>query len=80
MSFSSSWNGVKGSTCIAARDVLLQTEASKTGTRNEKILACTIIVNGSLPHFHTVGLTKKRVHDVDEVCEEDFSPAACLRA
>lgn len=38
-----------------------------------------IIVNSGVPHFHTVGLTKKPVHDVDEVHKEDFSPAACLR-
>lgn len=40
----------------------------------------TVSVNSNAPHFHTEGLTKKHVHDVDEVCKEDFSPAGCLRA
>lgn len=40
----------------------------------------SVSVNSNIPHFHTEGLTKKHVHDVDEVCKEDFSPAGCLRA
>lgn len=40
----------------------------------------TVSVNSNAPHFHTEGLRKKHVHDVDEVCKEDFSPAGCLRA
>lgn len=45
-----------------------------------KQLACGALSLSTavFPHLHTVGLTKKRVHDVDEVCKEDFSPAACL--
>ena len=45
---------------------------------NEK-LARTVFVNSGVPHFHTVGLKKKPIHDVDEARKEDFSPAACLR-
>lgn len=40
----------------------------------------TVSVNSNIPHFHTEGLTKKHVHDVDEVHKEDFSPAGCLCA
>lgn len=59
---------------------LYTTERSIQMFQKRENMENTVSVNSNIPHFHTEGLTKKHVHDVDEVHKEDFSPAGCLCA